>query len=54
MFTAEVIDSPIGKVLKTTSDPAPPPAWLPTSLAVDGHRAPRILVLDTGLRTDGR
>ena len=53
MFTAEVIDSPIGKVLKTTSDPAPQPAWLPQPLALTGHTAPRILVLDTGLRTDG-
>ena len=53
VFTAEVIDSPIGKVLKTTSDPAPPPAWLPQPLALDGHTPPRILVLDTGLRTDG-
>jgi len=53
VFTAELIDTPIGKVLKSTSDPAPPPAWLPEPLQLENHRQPRILVLDTGLRTDG-
>jgi hypothetical protein len=53
IFTAELIDSPIGKVLKSTSDPAPPPAWLPRPLGIPGRPAPRLLVLDTGLRTDG-
>ena len=37
----------------TTSDPAPQPAWLPQPLGLAGHTPPRILVLDTGLRTDG-
>lgn len=53
IFTAEIIDSHIGKVLKTTSDPAPEPAWLPQPLALTGHTAPKLLVLDTGLRTGG-
>ena len=53
IFTAEVIDSPVGKVLKSTSDPAPAPAWLPQPLAIENHPAPKLLVLDTGLRTDG-
>ena len=52
LFTAEIVDSRIGKVLKTTSDPAPPPAWLPKAFSIRGRAAPRILVLDTGLRTD--
>ena len=53
IFTAELIVSPIGNVLRTTSDPAPQPAWLPQPLGLSGHTPPRILVLDTGLRTDG-
>ena len=40
-------------MLRTTSDPAPQPAWLPQPLGLSGHTAPKILVLDTGLRTDG-
>ena len=38
-------------MLKTTSAPAPPPAWLPTPLALADHTAPKVLILDTGLRT---
>jgi subtilisin family serine protease len=55
MFTAEIIDSPAGKVMKSTSEPAPAPAWLPQPLGLDPdkHRRPKILILDTGLRTDG-
>ena len=53
MFTAELLDSPIGKVLRSTSEPAPQPAWLPQPLGLAGHAPPRILVLDTGLRTTG-
>jgi subtilisin family serine protease len=51
MFTADIEDTPIGPVLKTTSAPAPPPAWLPTPLALADHTAPKVLILDTGLRT---
>lgn len=52
MFTADVIDTDVGPVLKTTSDPAPEPAWLRQPLGLgEPHRAPQILVLDTGLRT---
>ena len=52
MFTANVIDTDVGPVLKTTSDPAPAPAWLRQPLGLgEPHRAPQILVLDTGLRT---
>lgn len=52
IFTAEVIESPIGKVLKSTSDPAPKPAWLPRPLGIPERSAPKLLVLDTGLRTE--
>ncbi len=51
MFTADIVDTPVGPVLKTTSDPAPQPAWLPQPLALTGHTAPKVLILDTGLRT---
>ena len=52
MFTADIIDTDVGPVLKTTSDPAPAPAWLRQPLGLgEPHRAPQILVLDTGLRT---
>lgn len=56
MFNAEVRRSSIGPVLRTTSDPAPAPAWLPSRLDLgDSHQRPRVLVLDTGLRTvDGK
>lgn len=54
VFTAELIDTPIGKVLKSTSDPAPEPAWLPDRLNLPKRKRPQILVLDTGLRTDGK
>lgn len=55
MFTAEVVDSPIGKVLKATSEPAPAPdpASLPQPLKLRDRDAPRILILDSGLRTTG-
>jgi subtilisin family serine protease len=51
MFTADIVDTPVGPVLRTTSDPAPQPPWLPLPLALAGHIAPRVLILDTGLRT---
>jgi hypothetical protein len=35
----------------STAKPAAAPAHLPTPLALPGRRAPRVLVLDTGLRT---
>ena len=42
----------VGPVLQTTSDPAPAPAWLRQPLGLgEPHRAPQVLVLDTGLRT---
>ena len=55
MFTANIVETDVGPVLKTTSDPAPQPAWLPQPLALAGHTAPKVLILDTGLRTvDGK
>ncbi len=55
MFTADIVDTDKGPVLKTTSDPAVEPAWLPQPLALAGHVAPKVLILDTGLRTaDGQ
>ena len=55
MFTADIVETDVGPVLKTTSDPAPQPAWLPQPLALAGHTAPKVLILDTGLRTvDGK
>lgn len=55
MFTADIRDTPIGPVLLSTSEPAPPPhpSQLRQALHLDGHTPPRVLVLDTGLRTDG-
>ena len=55
MFTANIVETDVGPVLKTTSDPAPQPAWLPQPLALAGHTPPKVLILDTGLRTvDGK
>ena len=51
MFTADIVDTDKGPVLKTTSDPATEPAWLPQPLALAGHTPPNVLILDTGLRT---
>jgi len=50
MFTADIDDTAVGSVLRSTSEPALPPAWLrqPVGLA---HPPPQVLVLDTGLRT---
>jgi subtilisin family serine protease len=54
-FTSEIVDNGSGPTLRTTSDPAPEPAWLPQRLRLRGHTAPKILILDTGLRTrDGQ
>ena len=55
MFTANIVETDVGPVLRTTSDPAPQPAWLPQPLALAGHTPPKVLILDTGLRTiDGK
>ncbi len=52
MFTANIMDTDVGPVLKATSNPAPAPSWLRQPLGLgEPHRAPQILVLDTGLRT---
>jgi len=52
-FTSEIVDNGNGPALRTTSDPAPEPAWLPQPLGLTGHTPPKILILDTGLRTVG-
>jgi len=41
-------------VMLTTAEPAIEPAFIRSRLDLDGHRRPRILVLDTGIRTDGQ
>ncbi|MET0324412.1 MAG: S8/S53 family peptidase, partial [Ilumatobacteraceae bacterium] len=52
MFQADVIDTEVGPVLRSTSDPAPAPSWLRQPLGLGSpHRPPQVLVLDTGLRT---
>src|SRR4029079_932630 len=54
VFTAELVDGRNGgKFLKSTSEPAPAPpeGSLPQPLALPGRTAPRVLILDTGLRT---
>jgi subtilisin family serine protease len=50
MFTADLVETPIGPVLRSTSEPAVAPAFLRQPLRLD-HRPPQVLVLDTGLRT---
>lgn len=54
LFTARTVETPGGVVLRTTSDPATRPAFLRPPLDLDARR-PKVLVLDTGLRTvDGK
>ncbi len=55
MFTADIDDgTPAGPVLRSTSEPALPPAFLRQPLELP-HARPQVLVLDTGLRTsDGK
>ncbi len=54
MFTAETTDTANGVALRTTAHPAAPPGFL-RGPQQSGAKAPRVLVLDTGLRTaDGQ
>jgi len=50
MFTADIVRTDVGPVLKSTSEPALEPAFLRQPLNL-GHDVPQVLVLDTGLRT---
>ena len=49
MFTAATVETPTGVAVRTTADPAGPPAFLRQPLKL-GPR-PRVLVADTGLCT---
>lgn len=51
MFTSEYIGTPPDVTLATTSAPAPEPPYLADRLDLRGHERPRVLVLDTGIRT---
>lgn len=50
MFTADIEETTVGPVLRSTAEPALPPAFLRQPLNL-GHSVPQVLVLDTGLRT---
>ncbi|MGH9270416.1 MAG: hypothetical protein ACRDZ2_04015, partial [Ilumatobacteraceae bacterium] len=50
MFTAGIVRTDVGPVLRSTSEPALEPAFLRQPLGL-GHAVPQVLVLDTGLRT---
>ena len=50
MFTADIVRTDVGPVLRSTSEPALEPAFLRQPLGL-GHPVPQVLVLDTGLRT---
>ena len=51
-FIGEITQTKQGRpVMLTTADPSVPPAVLRDPLDIKGHRTPRVLVLDTGLRT---
>lgn len=51
-FIGKITQTKQGRsVMLTTAEPSATPAFLPAPVGIDGHRPPRVLVLDTGLRT---
>lgn len=51
-FTGRTVTTNGAKSMLTTAEPTVPPAFLRDPLRIDGFRQPKVLVLDTGLRTD--